>query len=196
MANLTNGTRYTFAVRAVNASGAGPLREVFATPTPPPAAPTGLAARSGDRRVDLNWDLVQGVTRYEYQKRRKTGDDWNRWMGVPVTVIPSPSSGRMWAGITGLVNFTEYQFRLRAVNAAGGGDWSLVTGTPKAPLPDRPTGLTVTPGAQKMTLSWTNPTKLLAADGQRLPLPAPERQRQRLDGLDGHLRRRKPRRTR
>ena len=154
---LTNHQQYRIQVRAVNASGAGPLREVFATPTPPPAAPANLAARPGDRKIDLNWDLVQGVTRYEYQKRTKTGEDWNRWAGVPIPVIPSPSSGRMWAEIPGLTNFTEYQFRVRAVNAAGGGDWATLTATPKAPLPDRPANLALTPGQQTMTLSWANP---------------------------------------
>ena len=187
----TNHQQYRFQVRAVNASGAGPVREVFATPMPPPAKPTNLAARPGDRKVDLNWDLVQGVTRYAYQKRTKTGEDWNEWPDAWTSVIPSPSNGRMWAEVGGLTNFTEYQFRIVALNAAGGSLTSdIITGDAQGALagqalqPDRD----ARPADDDAVLDESHERD--AIDGQRLPLQAREQQQQRLDGLDGHIRRR------
>ena len=52
---LTNGTAYTFAVRAVNGEGDGPASAVDAIPVPVPA-PENFSAAPGDRRVVLKWD--------------------------------------------------------------------------------------------------------------------------------------------
>ena len=53
--NLNNGVRYVFDVRAVNAIGTGPLRQVYATPVSRPALPTGPSRqrREPERHPDL-----------------------------------------------------------------------------------------------------------------------------------------------
>jgi Fibronectin type III domain len=58
VSGLTNGTTYSFAVRAHNASGYGPAARTTATPhVIPPTAPTNLAATSGPGagQTTLSW---------------------------------------------------------------------------------------------------------------------------------------------
>ena len=56
---LTNGTAYTFEVRASNSTHSGPAAQDEATPQTGPAAdpdaPRGFAARAGDAAVTLSW---------------------------------------------------------------------------------------------------------------------------------------------
>ena len=54
--NLPNGAPHTFAVRAVNARGAGPAAKTRATPPESvPAAPRHLSATPSDGQVNLRW---------------------------------------------------------------------------------------------------------------------------------------------
>ena len=124
---LTNGTEYTFKVRAVNAIGAGAASSAdTATPTAAatvPGAPTSLSATPGDGQVVLIWtapaDGGGAITRYEYQQ-----DDgaWTTTGGTTTSYT-----------VTGLTNGTEYSFKVRAVNAIGEGTASNAdTATPAA----------------------------------------------------------------
>ena len=55
VSGLTNGTTYTFQVRAVNSSGGGLASdERSAVPSTTPGAPT-LTATAGDEEVRLTW---------------------------------------------------------------------------------------------------------------------------------------------
>ena len=56
--DLTNGTEYTFDVRAVSPHGNGASSQIKATPYLLPAAPTGLAARPGDKYVEPQLELA------------------------------------------------------------------------------------------------------------------------------------------
>ncbi len=58
--------------------------------------------------------------------------------------------------ITGLANFREYWFRVRAVNPSGAGPASTASATPVT-LPDAPTNLSATPGDGRVTLNWDDP---------------------------------------
>ena len=158
--DLTNGTEYTFNVRAVSLYGNGASSQIKATPYLLPAAPTGLAARPGDKYVDLSWNWLQGQSLpwYEYQKRTKTGQTWDPWGDTWTFVVPRLDSGKLRAEVSGLTNYTEYQFRVRAFNVGGPGSPSApVSATPGAIPPPQPTNFAVTPGQGKMSLSWTNP---------------------------------------
>ena len=64
---LTNGSEYTFAVRAVNPTGPGSAATVTATPGPPPA-PVGLSAGPLSSAVRLTWDDpgISTITKYQY----------------------------------------------------------------------------------------------------------------------------------
>ena len=155
---LTNGTEYTLGARAVNDIGAGAAASIKATPTPPPAAPTGLAAVSGDGQVELSWSWISGsdpgVERYEYQERTRTGQAWDAW-GTAWTDVGLKLSHT----VTDLTNDTEYQFRVRGVNAAGAGAASApAAATPRAPYaPQAPTGLAATGHNRSVQVTWTAP---------------------------------------
>ena len=86
---------------------------------------------------------------------RRTGQSWNPW-GTVWTTTGSTSTPRVL--VSGLINDDEYQFRVRGFNSSGPGAPSApVTARPRPLAPDRPTGVTATPGDRKIALSWTNP---------------------------------------
>ena len=129
---LTNGTEYTFELRAVSNQGGGTPASVSATPGtgaegmpvtgPPaaiPAAPERLTAAPDDKRVTLTWrapasDGGAAITRYEYRI------DGGAWLNTGTAVT---------ATVTDLINGRSYAFEVRAVNAAGPGEAATVTVT-------------------------------------------------------------------
>ncbi|MGA2780466.1 MAG: fibronectin type III domain-containing protein [Smithella sp.] len=65
--SLTNGTKYYFALSAVNANGESDLSSIIsAVPNapPPPAAPTNIRANPGDKKVTVSWNVVPGASSY------------------------------------------------------------------------------------------------------------------------------------
>jgi titin len=124
---LTNGTEYTFHVKAVNSVGEGPAATVNATPNPVvatvPTAPRNFTGTPGDGRVSLSWtapasDGGSPVTGYRVSK---DGENWESVTGTSYT-------------FTGLTNGTGYVFHVKAVNSVGEGP-AAATGTLK-PSPD------------------------------------------------------------
>ena len=124
--NLTNGTEYTFKVRAVNSAGSGAEASRTATPTSAssvPTAPRNFTASPGFERVILDWDAPMsnggsGILRYEVSKNN--GADW--------------TSAGLYTRyeFTGLTNGTEYTFKVRAVNAVGPGEAASAQGIPRS----------------------------------------------------------------
>lgn len=69
---LTNGTLYSFEVRAVNAQGEGPAAQIQARAGLPPSAPQNLSAKPGHGLVLLTWDApadsgTSAIVRYRYR---------------------------------------------------------------------------------------------------------------------------------
>ena len=115
---LTNGQRYTVAVRAVNAAGAGPATSVTATPFTAPSVPESLTATAGDGEVVLEWtepadDGGSPVTGYEY--RHAAGSF------VPEDTPWQDAGTELTATVTELENETRYAFEVRARNRTGPG---------------------------------------------------------------------------
>ena len=170
VSGLTGLTSYTFHVRAVNTQGSGaPSTEIDAIaydgPTPEPGPPGGLRVIPGDRQVTLNWEApsrtgTSSITRYEYQYSTTSGIFGNTW-----TKVPNGASA-LEITIPNLIGATSYTFRVRAVNAQGGGHFTSVSATPydgPTPEPGVPTNLAVTSGDHQVTLNWNAPSTVGAS---------------------------------
>ena len=149
--DLTNGQRYTVAVRAVNAAGAGPAAEVTATPVTTPGAPQRLRSEPGDAEVTLRWaapasDGGSAILRYKYAL-----DDSGTWIDA---------GGDLEETVRDLTNGQSCAVAVRAVNAAGAGPAAEVTATPVT-TPGAPQRLRLEPGDAEVTLRWAAP----ASDG-------------------------------
>ena len=156
---LTNGTEYTFKLRARNASGPGRASTATATPRAPPAAPADLSATAGNGQVTLSWTNPGDNTITKYQYRRKTGTGtYGNWTDI------GGSSWTTTTTVTGLSNGTQYTLALRAVNAYGNGD---PANAPAIPLWPAPANLSVTQGEdRKATLTWDDPADITIAKYQ------------------------------
>ena len=123
---LTNGQRYAFAVRAMNAAGTGLASAVTASPVTTPGAPQHLSAVPGYAQVTLTWDAPtsdggSAILRYEYAV-----DDSGTWIDAGLDLEET---------VLGLTNGQRYTFAVRAVNAAGAGPAATVTIVTSHPLP-------------------------------------------------------------
>ena len=146
---LTNGTQYTFAVRAVNDGGDGAASTVDVLMVP--AAPANLMATPDDGQVVLSWDDPGNttITKYQYS----TGGGTN-FTDIALNVIDPSETGKFKYTIENLTNGETYTFTLRAVNSTGNGGESTLT---VAMVPPAPTGLTATGGDRQVALSWNDP---------------------------------------
>ena len=154
---LTNFTGYDFSLRAVNSAGnSRASRAVAVTPVGPPVKPTGFSLDQATfDEVPLVWDISieNTILRYEYQ-RRDRGGSFGSW--IQATTF-SASLGKSGTRVGDLVNYQEYDFRIRSINDHGAGPASdSVTGGLLDPL-QRVSGLTATAGFGSVTLAWTDP---------------------------------------
>ena len=137
---LANATTYTLAVRAVNASGAGPASTGTATPMPAPAAPSGLSATPGDGRVTLSWTDPGDASITKYQYSTDGGANFSDFDG-------GSSASTTSYTITGLDNGVTYTLALRAVNPSGEGGVSTATAVM----------VPAASGDGQVVLSWDDP---------------------------------------
>ena len=148
---LTNGTFYSFKIRAINSVGASAeSAAVTATPRTTPDAPTSLVATPGDEQVSIAFDVPafnggSSISNYEYKI------DSGAWMAV------SPSSTATTIVVTGLTNGTSYSFKVRAVNVAGGGAGSGSENSTPSTTPDAPTGLIATSQNSQLSIAFSAP---------------------------------------
>ena len=158
--NLTNGTAYTFQVRAVIDQGNTPgtaSTSVTATPRQqPPATPSGLSAQAGDTQVRLTWTNPGDslISKYQYRVSADGGTNWSpNW-----TDVSGSGAGTTSYTVTGLTNGTTYRIELRSVRgASNAGPAASVTATAGVPPPARPTSLSAQVGDGQVSLRWSNP---------------------------------------
>jgi titin len=161
---LTPLTAYTFTVAAINANGTGTAsaKSAAATPNGPPAAPTGASATAGNQSADVTWTdgssngsttLSYTVTATDTSTVPLDPQDGNETCTYTVPVGTEVDS----CNVTGLANGDSYTFAVTATNADGTGPASGASNsvTPST-VPDAPTGVDATPGAQSATVTWTD----------------------------------------
>jgi fibronectin type 3 domain-containing protein len=113
-----------------------------------PFAPTGLAAASGDNRVDLNWNNTATATSYNVSRSTTSGGPY-----APLATGVGSSSYLDNTAAGG----TTYYYVVSAVNGNGEGSYSAQVGaTPTTPGPPAPpTSLSArATGKKKINLSW------------------------------------------
>ena len=122
--SLTYGTSYTFAVTAVNSRGvsAPSTASNSVTPVTVPGQPKGLAYLSGNQSTSLRWTAPS--------------NGGSPLLGYQVVVTPAcpsctgltPDGSATSTVVSGLTNYTQYKFTIRAQNAQGWGPYSYQTG--------------------------------------------------------------------
>ena len=151
---LTNGTAYSYTVRAFNSIGESP-DSLAATATPAPAqtvppAPENLTATPANAQITLLWDTVTNAAEYRVY-RASTPDGTLARIADGITITETNYID------TDVTNGTQYRYSVSAVNSAGESiNNSEVSATPIAPTvaPAAPGNLTVTVGDQSLTLRW------------------------------------------
>jgi hypothetical protein len=159
---LTNGTAYTFTVKATNAIGdsSASTASSAVTPSTVPGLPSGVYAVRGNNSVTIYWTAAtvnggSAITNYQAQA-------YNTTFGTAILGKTCSNNIFRYCTITGLTNGTNYRFAVRATNVKGWGAFSALTPimSPSASLataPGVPTNVVITPGNREVTVSWTAP---------------------------------------
>ncbi len=132
----------------------GTQKLVFATVSTNPATPEDLTASRGDGQVTLNWTdpVSPKIDRYQFQQKTEGGEygDWE-------DMENSDASTNSYT-VEGLTNYTNYAFRIRAVNVIGAGpesDEAEATPLPEGlPAAAELSAVSTEEGGQ-VVLSWT-----------------------------------------
>ena len=178
VSGLSDGTAYTFELRAKNSAGDGGATSVGPVTPGAPNAPTGLTATATDvdtttdvneaeTQVALVWSAgadITGVVVDDYEYRMRVGGtvSYGEWMSTGLASVPTADNP-----FTVIVKFpsTTYYFQVRAVAGALKSDPSnAASGTTADPpsgetidLPAAPTGLRASAGDEQVTLNWSHP---------------------------------------
>jgi hypothetical protein len=147
---LTNGKTYTFSVTATNGAGTGPAgTSNQITPASAPSAPTSVAATIGIGTSTITWNPPSnnGGLPISFYTLRITGGSYTGFSN-PVT------SGII---ISGLSNYTQYTFYVKATNTAGleSPEGSVTITMPGNPT--QPNNLSVVAGDSSVQVSWEEP---------------------------------------
>ena len=153
---LTNGTAYTFTVKATNGSGTGAASGASASATPAtvPGAPTTVTATSNaNTQSVVSWTTPAATGGVAI-----TGYAVTAYIGGAPQATQTFNTTAVSDTFTGLINGTAYTFTVAAINGSGTGASSAASGsaTPAA-APPAPTGVTATAATASATITWTAP---------------------------------------
>ncbi len=171
------GETYEFRVRALTAGDPGPWSPVVSVTVPRaplPGVPTAVEAFINLGMPAVTWEppvLVRGasVTGYKVQYRTSANRVWIDALGC----VSLPATARVCA-LTSAVPGETYEFRVRALSAAGPGPWSgsVNVQVPAVPVPAAPQGLRLEADGLALVATWDEPANVEEApvEGYRLRL--------------------------
>ena len=166
---LTNGTSYTFTVKATNGSGtsaasAASTGVVTGSPTAPTnvVAVGGIPAPSGDLNITWSAPSSSGLgTIDSYTATAKPSSGSSK---TCTSTSTAPNTPTLACQVTGATNGTSYTVTVTATNSTGSSYTSVASAASAAAFPSTtfgaPTIGTATGGYQKATVTWTAPTAL------------------------------------
>ena len=116
LTGLSSNTSYTYKAYSDNTCSTELASETFLTKPGKPTTPTA-AVGAGSGKLTITSSVTGGGTlsRWEYKKKEGTGNFDSDW-----TTISSTSTSLSHT-VSGLTDGTDYQFKVRAVNATGNG---------------------------------------------------------------------------
>lgn len=147
---LVSGTEYNYRIYQSNAGGES-LGSNTASNYTQPDAPTNLTVVSTDNDIQLNWTAPSGtVTGYKIERESPVGGGWSVLVGNTASTSTTYDDLNLTYG-------TQYNYRIAAINAGGGGpsgvavaDWIY---------PDTPAAFTAaTFNDTEIQLQWTKST--------------------------------------
>ena len=126
-----------------------------------PEKPKDFTVDLGDNDGEVDFEWIgprEGVTKWQY--RQKTTGAYGAWQDIsnPATRIQAATTYFYTHTVSGLMNYTEYTFQVRGVNAAGNGVPSVAGSQLLGPDPVKPTGFTAVAGPGQVKLSWDDPS--------------------------------------
>ena len=150
LSEASNGTRYYFQIRAVNATGAGPTLSGSSVPvsaTTPPGKPVAARGAAGSGSITWSWSAGLGGAPDYYEYRIGTGfnltGNWSTTENTSINI----------SGVSG----TRYYFQVRAVNAGGTSAYASTNNVPAAgvSVPGTPSNVRGTAYSGSVSWSWS-----------------------------------------
>ena len=110
-------------------------------------AVTGLQVTANSpKRLAASWNAVSGASGY----------DWNLSTGGNLALTQIKFSSTSWSSPIDLTVGETYTIAVRArKDGADHGPWSSETGVPLSAAPGKVTGVSVTPGVEQLSVSWS-----------------------------------------
>ena len=142
---LNNGGTYRYRLSAFNHQGESDLSDAISGKPQMiiPGVPAGVHAISGDERIAVRWNDVQGASGYTLYLDDQQGH---------VEAIPNVNSPYE---AKGLRNKLSYQIEVTAHNAQSeSGRSTAITATPHEPVPNAPQRLSAQPGNGQVIVQW------------------------------------------
>ena len=174
VAVLKKGTDYYVRVGAVNAAGEEFSLAVDARATTAPGVVTDVELAPDDAQLVVNWAAPtdtggSDVTGYGVRWKRSNQS------GYPSANSHSVTGAGTTHTIPGLVNGTDYDVQVQAVNSArGGGAWSGASTAAPSQTVRKPTNVSVTAQPRALQVRWDAPTTQADLSGYLVSwVPAP-----------------------
>jgi hypothetical protein len=148
---LTNGTAYTFTVKARNTYGNSIASTASGSVSPGavPGAPQAVTATAGNAQASVSWSVPTSNTPATTSYTVVADQDASK-----TCTIAAPT---LTCNVTGLTNGTAYSFSVTATNGLGTGAAGTSGSVTPTTTPGTPTLLSVTGGNASATLVWMAP---------------------------------------